>query len=78
MIYAYVLIKTEPGMQNDALTKIRKTKGVEKVHTVTGPYDIIAFVEGEDLGSLGKTVVSKIQNLNMIKDTMTCIVLDML
>jgi len=78
MTYAYVLIKTQSGMQNDALTKIRKTRGVETVHTVTGPYDIIAFVEGEDLNSLGKTVVSKIQNLNMIKDTMTCIVLDML
>ncbi len=78
MIYSYVLIKTEPGMQNDALAKISKTKGVEKAHTVTGPYDIIVFVATEDLVSLKKTVVSKIQNLNMVKDTMTCLVLDMI
>ncbi len=76
MVCAYVLIKTEAGMQNDALAKISKTKGVAKANTITGPYDIVAFVEGEDLGSLKKTVVSKIQNLNMVKDTMTCIVLD--
>ncbi len=78
MFYAYVLIKVEPGMQNDALAKIRKTKGVNQAHTVTGPYYIIVFVEESDLESLKKTVVSKIQNFSMVKDTMTCIVLDVL
>ncbi|MCG9479129.1 MAG: Lrp/AsnC ligand binding domain-containing protein [Actinomycetia bacterium] len=78
MTYAYVLIKSDQGKQNDALAKISKMKGVETAHTVTGPYDIVAYVAAEDMASLGRTVISKIQNLNMIKDTMTCIVLDLL
>ncbi len=76
MTAAYVLVKAELGMQNDAVTKIRKIKGVESAHTVTGPYDLIVFVEGESLEELGKTVISRIQNLKVIKDTMTCIVLE--
>jgi len=33
-------------------------------------------VEAEDVNLLGKTVISKIQNLNGIRDTMTCIVVE--
>ncbi len=76
MMSSYILIKTELGMESDALTKVRKIKGVKSAHTVTGPYDMIVYVEEENLDKLGKTVISKIQNLKMIRDTMTCIVLE--
>jgi DNA-binding Lrp family transcriptional regulator len=76
MISAYIMIKSSPGAENDIYAKITKINGVKTAHTVTGPYDLIAFVEAEDINLLGKTVISRIQNLNGIRDTMTCIVVE--
>ena len=76
MVSAYVMIKARPGMQSDAYTKILKIKGVKFAGIVTGPYDLIVFVENSELSTLGKTVISKIQNLKCIKDTMTSIVIE--
>lgn len=72
---AYILIKTNLGNQNDVHAKITKIKGVKSADAVMGPYDIITKIEGEDIASLGKMVISKIQNLNGIRDTLTCIVI---
>jgi len=76
MVCAYILMKSELGQQSDVYTKILKIKGVKFANTVTGPYDLIAFIESPDLNTLGKTVVSKIQNLKGVKDTMTCVVIE--
>jgi DNA-binding Lrp family transcriptional regulator len=76
MISAYIMIKSNPGAENDIYAKVTKINGVKIAHTVTGPYDLIVFVEAEDVNLLGKTVISKIQNLNGIRDTMTCIVVE--
>ena len=76
MTAAYIMIKSSPGAESDIFTKIKKINGVKTVHTITGPYDLIAYVEAEDLDVLGKTVTSRIQNLKGILDTMTCIVVD--
>lgn len=76
MISAYVMIKSELGVQNDVFTKVLKINGVKKAHTIVGPWDLIAFVESEDINTLGKTVISRIQNLKGIRDTMTCIVVE--
>ena len=76
VVSAYIMIKTRLGMQSDAYTKILKIKGVKFANTVTGPYDLIVFIESSDLNTLGKAVISKIQNLKCIKDTMTSIVIE--
>jgi DNA-binding Lrp family transcriptional regulator len=76
MTAAYIMVKSSPGAESDISTKIKKINGVKTVHTITGPYDLIVYVEEEDLDLLGKTVISKIQNLKGITDTMTCIVVD--
>jgi DNA-binding Lrp family transcriptional regulator len=68
------MVKARLGMQNDAYTKISKIKGVKFANIITGPYDLIVFVENLELSTLGKTVISKIQNLKCIRDTMTSIV----
>ncbi len=70
------MVKTCLGEQNDVYTKILKINGVKRANTITGPYDLIAFVESSDLNMLGKTIISKIQNLKGIRDTMTCVVIE--
>jgi len=76
MIEAYILMKSELGEQSEVYTKILKIKGVKSANTVIGPYDLIIFIESVDLNTLGKTVISKIQNLKGVKDTMTCVVIE--
>ncbi len=76
MIEAYVLMKSEPGLQGDIYTKVSKLKGVKSVSTVIGPYDLIILVESESLNNLGKMVISKIQNLKGIRDTTSCVVIE--
>lgn len=76
MIEAYILMKSELGEQSEVYTKILKIKGVKSANTVIGPYDLIIFIESVDLNALGKTVISKIQNLKGVKDTMTCVVIE--
>lgn len=73
MIEAFVLIKTEPGTTTDVLAGVRKVKGVKRVEPVTGPYDIIAEVEAEDVNALAGVVVNKIRKVKGISDTLTCI-----
>ncbi len=76
MTAAYIMIKSSPGAENDVFSKINKISGIKSVHTITGPWDLIAYVEAESLDMLGKTVTSRLQNLKGITDTMTCVVVD--
>lgn len=76
MTSAYIMIKSSPGAEGDIFARIKKISQVRSVHTVTGPYDLIVFVEVEDMDILGKTVTSRIQNLKGVTDTMTCVVVD--
>ncbi len=76
MIEAYILMKSELGEQSEVYTKILKIKGVKSANIVIGPYDLIIFIESTDLNTLGKKVISKIQNLKGVRDTTTCVVIE--
>lgn len=75
MASAYVLIEAAPKKALGACAKITKIAGVKSAHLVTGPYDIIAFVEGKDPGAIGKLVMSKIQAVDGVGKTITCVVI---
>ncbi|MFN8483822.1 MAG: hypothetical protein U0768_12350 [Anaerolineae bacterium] len=57
MIQAYVLIEAEPTRVQDLMQELPNMEldgsVIQKVHAVTGRYDIIAFVESPSLQSLG-------------------------
>ncbi len=74
MAAAYVLIEAAPRKALHACTKIAKIAGVKSAHLVTGPYDIIAYVEGKDPGAIGKLVMSRIQAVDGVGKTITCVV----
>jgi DNA-binding Lrp family transcriptional regulator len=76
MTAAYIMIKSSPGAEGDIFARVKKINGVKIVHTITGPYDLIAYVEAKSLDNLGKTVTSRIQNIKGITDTMTCVVVN--
>ncbi len=59
------------------LTNLAKNiTGVKTVHLVTGPYDVIAYVEAPDLKTLGEMIVKKIQSSGCVARTLTCITVE--
>lgn len=77
MAAAYVLVNTSPGKAGDARKEIAAIPGVKSSHAVTGAYDIIAYIEGGDISELGNTVVSQIQAIDGIAQTMTSVVVEL-
>jgi len=70
---AYVLIETAVGTTKEVTASIEKLEGVQTVDPVTGPYDIIAVVEGESLKDIGDLVTGKIHPVSGISRTVTCL-----
>ena len=61
MVEAYILIQTEVGRAAQVADAIGGIEGVASSEAVTGPYDAIVHARAEDVDSLGKLVVAKIQ-----------------
>ena len=70
---AYVLIEAQVGKTKQVVEAIRKLQGVVSVDTVTGPYDVIAIVEAENLNDIGDIVTGKIHPIAGISRTVTCL-----
>jgi DNA-binding Lrp family transcriptional regulator len=73
---AYVLIETSVGKTKDVVRALNKLKGMKEVHAVTGPYDVIAVVEGTDLTAVGNLVTNHIHPVGGIARTVTCLAID--
>jgi DNA-binding Lrp family transcriptional regulator len=73
---AYVLIETAVGKTKDVALALSKVDGVKEVNGVTGPYDVIAVVEGTDLTAVGNLVTSEIHPVAGIERTVTCLAVD--
>lgn len=76
MTRAYILIEALPGKGIELTNIIKNISGVKTVDLVTGPYDVIAFVEAPDLKSLGEMIVKKIQATGSVARTLTCITVE--
>ncbi len=71
---AFVLIETVVGRNKGVVTALKQLDGVKSVDTVTGPYDVIATVEGETLNDIGDLVTAKIHPIAGITRTVTSLV----
>ena len=69
---AYVLVQTEVGAAADASNEVGALEGVISAQAITGPYDVIARVQTEDVDPLGKLVVSRIHLVGGVTRTLTC------
>ena len=70
---AFVLIETMAGKTKEITTALQKLEGVKSVDPVTGPYDVIAVVEGDNLNEIGDLVTGKIHPVTGISRTVTCL-----
>jgi len=72
---AFVLIETVVGRSKEVVTALKQLEGVKSVDTVTGPYDVIAAIEGETQNDIGN-LVFKIHPIAGISRTVTCLVME--
>lgn len=72
---AFVLIETMVGKSKEVVSALKQIKGITSVNTVTGPYDVIATIEGETLNEIGDIVTAKIHPIAGISRTVTCLVI---
>jgi DNA-binding Lrp family transcriptional regulator len=75
-VKAFILIDTSPGKARDVALKLRQVQGVSAAHAVTGPHDIIAMIEADDVSAMGELVVQKIQSVPGVNRSLTSIVAD--
>jgi DNA-binding Lrp family transcriptional regulator len=70
---AFVLIETAVGGTRGVTHDLKQLGVVKSVDTVTGPYDLIAIVEGENVSAIGDLVMDKIQPVSGIFRIVTCL-----
>ena len=71
---SYVLINLSGPQTKSAVDKIKRIKGVKSAHIIAGPYDLVAFVEGNNEKEIGDLVISKIRKTTGVTNTVTCFV----
>jgi DNA-binding Lrp family transcriptional regulator len=73
-VSAYVFIETSQAKAKEVNKSVKKIDGVKSCNAVTGPYDVIAFVDAPDISHLGEFVVAKIQNIPGVIRTLTNVI----
>jgi DNA-binding Lrp family transcriptional regulator len=81
MMRAYVLIESVVGKANSVGVGVKKLKfgdaRVVSVDAVTGPFDVIAMLESDDLDKLGRAITDGIQQVDGVQRTTTCLVVQL-
>jgi DNA-binding Lrp family transcriptional regulator len=73
VVKAFVLIETAVGKTKDVYKALSKLDMVKSIDTVTGPYDIIATIEGADTDSIGNIIATDIHVVPDILRTVSCL-----
>ncbi|HIH97263.1 MAG TPA: Lrp/AsnC family transcriptional regulator [Thermoplasmata archaeon] len=73
MYTVYVLINTELGHEEDVKKELLHTEQVRKADTVTGAFDNIVELEGENLDELTRLVFEKLRKIHHVVKTETLI-----
>jgi len=75
-VQAFILVEAKAGTTLEVSRETSKVDGVIASYAVTGPFDVIVHAEAADIKSLAQIVVAKIQALDSVVRTLTCIVLE--
>jgi len=68
-IKAYVLIVTDPGKTKNVLAEIQHLQGIQEVHEVMGPYDIVVEISAENLQEIPKVLGERIRPIEGVQST---------
>ena len=71
---AYVLLRTSPGLTQAVARSLRANRSIRSVEMITGPYDLLALIEGETANHILTAVMQHIRPAAGIRETLTCLV----
>ena len=70
---AYLLVETSVGRTREVATTLTGLPGISTVDVVTGPYDIIAMINADDISVVGDLVTGHIHTVDGVVRTVTCV-----
>lgn len=71
----YVLAKINADSLDTTVSRLHKVKSVKAVDTVTGSYDMVVCIEGDNIARMLSTVVKEVRNIPGITTTETLVVI---
>ena len=74
-IRAYILIETAAGAAREVVASLSRIPSVGEVALITGPYEIVAMAETENLMAMGDLVAGRIHAVRGVVCTQTCFVI---
>ena len=69
----FLLLETAVSKDEVTVNALKQIEGVKSADRVTGPYDVIAVLEGEDLIDIGDLEARIIKLIPYISRAVTCI-----
>lgn len=76
MTDALMLIRTHVGAMEEVYEKIKGMKKVQRAAMVTGPYDIMVIIEGENIEEITKRFIQEVRDIEGVKETTTNIFIE--
>jgi DNA-binding Lrp family transcriptional regulator len=73
---AFVLFKTEAGMERDVFMALTDMDSITETHALYGEYDLVARVEASDAKALTKMLMGDLRLVGGVRETETLIVVD--
>ncbi len=74
-IKAYVLVVADPGKTKSVVEALRHIPGIQEMHEVMGPYDIVAEIEVENLADIPPILGERIRTIEGIQSTTSLVTL---
>jgi DNA-binding Lrp family transcriptional regulator len=75
---AFVMVNCDLEIESEqkAINKLKNVQGVIDVNEVTGVYDIVVKITSDTLESLKEIITRDIRTIDIIRSTMTLIVIE--
>ena len=70
---AFILIETQVGRVRDVVAELQGVEDVLTVDAITGPFDVIALIESEDMSAVADLVTGRVQGIRGVTRTITCV-----
>jgi Lrp/AsnC family transcriptional regulator, leucine-responsive regulatory protein len=75
-ILASVSYRDSSLSQREVAKEIAKFPEVQEVHIITGDWDMLIKLRGENVNAIGKFVVDKLRSIKGLEKTLTCMVFE--
>ncbi|MFA5772459.1 MAG: Lrp/AsnC ligand binding domain-containing protein [Thermoplasmata archaeon] len=70
-ITGWVMINTEPTRVRKVYEKLKGSKDIEEVHSITGKYDILVKIVAKNSADLGNIILDTVRNIDGVTGTVT-------